>query len=154
MNNFYATFVTLAAMLMFAGCNNQESAPVPASAASPAPAPAPTWLASSEGEYPGVTVAVRELKRGPYTLRLKFVVINHSNSGFVLTSDFADSASLRDDMCGIHLIDEANKRKYFVVQDAQSVCLSSGQQTTATIFEGSQRSLWAEFPAPPPEVQK
>ena len=46
-----------------------------------------------------------------------------------------------------------NKKKYFVVRDSEKNCLCS--QAVDDVKEGGGRvTLWAKFPAPPPEVQK
>jgi hypothetical protein len=159
LNNFYTTFVMLAAIWLFAGCSKQESPPEQASAAASAPAstptptPAPKWLATTEGEYPRLTAAVQELKRGPNTLMLKLVMINQSDK-FRGDLNFDDGALVMSNpsISGVHLIDEANNKKYFVVKDSEGDCICS--RRIEGIQPWSQKVLWAQFPAPPDDVEK
>ncbi len=155
LNNFYATFVMLAAVWLFGGCSKQQSPPAQASApaSTPTPAPAPKWLATSEGEYPRLTAAIQELKRGPNTLMLKLVMINQSGNGRGdLDFDYEEGViTSRPSISGVHLIDEANNKKYFVVKDSEGDCICS--RRIEGIQPWSQKALWAQFPAPPDEVQ-
>src|SRR2546426_6943677 len=73
------TEVLLFGITLLAGCSNKEKesrkapepvpapapAPQPAPAPAPAPAPpaAPSGMPSTQGEHPGLTVAIQELKR-------------------------------------------------------------------------------------------
>jgi hypothetical protein len=98
-------------------------------------------LATAQGEVPEVTVAVQELRRRPNALMLKVAVINHSYQPYMFFN-FSD----------IHLIDEANQKKYFVMRDAEGNPSCSGGDPD--IMDGSQAILWAEFPLPPDDVQK
>jgi hypothetical protein len=52
----------------------------------------------------------------------------------------------------IHLIDQDSKKKYFVVTDSDGHFVCSND--IANIAPKSQITLWAKFPAPPPEVRK
>jgi hypothetical protein len=160
-NNIYTSIVMFAAILLLAGCSRQESAPATAVAptaapattapvpAAPAPTPAAKWLASTQGDYPGITIAVQELKRGPYALKLKLVLINESGDAFRFEDKFGDWR----DIGGIHLIDMTNKRKYFVVRDHDGTCLCS-RNLPIDLDNGSRMVLWAEYPLPPDDVQK
>lgn len=143
----------------------QTPAPAPPTAASPPAAqPAPTppalatnsssltgALATTQGEFPGITVAIQELKRSSNTLTLKIAIINQSKNDFAFGYNFGEGNEFGS-IGGIHLIDAANKKKYFVVRDTDGACACSRGITN--IFVGSQSVLWAKFPAPPDDVQK
>jgi hypothetical protein len=143
-----------------------------ATTATVAPAPQPTAttattasvspstgaVASTEGETPGLRIDVTELKRtSGGTLNLKFVVVNNGAERFSRTSDyFGDynvSADHYHDVSGIHLIDPVNKKKYFVVTDAEKKCVCS-KAIFDRVEPGAKANLWAKFPAPPPDVTK
>jgi hypothetical protein len=53
---------------------------------------------------------------------------------------------------GVHLIDAASKKKYFVVTDSDGTVLTSNN--IPNIAPKSQITVWAKFPAPPDDVQK
>ena len=127
------------------------------SMAAPAPAaPAATGIASSDGEESGVKVVVQELKRGSAdTVTLKFTIINGSAKKLIFGYAMGDpkhGASDYASVGGVQLIDEAGKKKYFVVRDTQNKCVCS--QEVKDIAPGSSKNLWAKFPAPPANVQK
>src|ERR1700690_1939511 len=88
-----AVFLVIAAM---AGCGKKEEAqpvqaPAPASQAAPSPAPtsapapaaapvsAGTPLAATDGDIPGIRVAVNELRRSSSAVTLKFTVYNDTD---------------------------------------------------------------------------
>jgi hypothetical protein len=132
------------------------AAPPPAAAA-PVPAPAaPTGLATADGEKSGVTAVVHELKRtSGGTLSLKFSITNGSQDDVSFGYNFADPSHDVIDFSsvgGVQLIDEANRKKYFVVRDSAGKAVCS--QKISDIKPGQTTNLWARFPAPPPEVQK
>lgn len=127
----------------------------------PAPAvPAPVAqvkqiIASTDGDWPDVTVDIFELKRtGGDTLTLKFTINNGSSENVDFSYNFGEGGGTIDfnTIGGTHLLDVANKKKYFVVRDAQGKCTcSSGLKS---IPPGSKGNLWAKFPAPPANVSK
>ena len=132
------------------GCNSTGSsaaptpapAPAPAAAAAPQPASAVNTSApATQGEYPGITLTIQELKRSSNVLTLKFVMANQSKQSFRLGA-----------VGGVHLIDGTNKKKYFVVRDSDGACLCS--RGVPMIETGAQAALWAKFPLPPDDVQK
>ena len=131
--------------------------PVPATTSSAPAAAAPAGvIASTEGEKPGVKIDITELKRASGgTVSLKFVLSNNSDRDYGTSNqhlaDYETSSDYRA-VSGIHLVDPVNKKKYFVVRDAEKNCLCS--QAVDDIKAGSRAALWARFPAPPPEVQK
>ncbi len=131
--------------------------PVPATTTSAPAAAAPaSVIASTEGEKSGVKIDITELKRASGgTVSLRFVITNNSDSSFPIGgAHLADSEVSSDyrSVSGIHLVDPVNKKKYFVVRDAEKNCLCS--QNADDVKPGDRASLWAKFPAPPPEVQK
>jgi hypothetical protein len=134
-----------------------STTPVPATT-SPAPAAAAPAgvIASTEGEKPGVKIDITELKRASGgTVSLKFILSNSSDKDYGMASQhLADNETGSDyrAVSGIHLVDPVNKKKYFVVRDAEKNCLCS--QAVDDIKSGTHAALWARFPAPPPEVQK
>ena len=75
-----------------------------------------------------------------------------SKDGFAFGYSFGEGGGDFGTISGIHLIDAANKKKYFVVRDTDKACVCSSN--IANIAAGSQSVLWAKFPAPPDDVQK
>lgn len=156
----------LVVISLLVGCSKNESsrgpapqstpAPAPAAQPSPAPAPAPSPASvpsggvATQGEFPGITVAVQELKRGSNTVTLKFLVANQSSQQFPTYYNFHETEAHSVD--GVHLIDPVGKKKYFVVRDTGGACLCSRE--IQAIAPGAQSVLWAKFPAPPEDVQK
>jgi hypothetical protein len=130
----------------------QSPQPTTQPAASPAPVPSTmAALASADGEKQGLRVEVTELKRTSVgTLNLKFVMINDSDTKLELyKQDFGDDWAT---ISGVTLVDEKNKKKYFVVRDSEKKCLcSSGLNNLPS---KDRINLWAKFPAPPEDVQK
>jgi hypothetical protein len=129
-------------MMLFATVLSFAVAPSTSSAAS--------VLATAEGEKPGVSVEVTELKRtSGGTVNLKFVMINDSEKNVDLyKEDFGSYGTVS----GVALVDEKNKKKYFVVLDSGHKCLcSSGLKN---LPPKSRVNLWAKFPAPAEDVQK
>ncbi len=152
------TLLLLASIPTLGGCSKKEEAAVPPPQQQPAPQPTPqpaptssaNALPSTQGEFPGLTLTIQELKRSSSTLTLKFVL--QSKGGFAIQYGFGESDKEFGNISGIHLIDEANRKKYFVVRDADGACVCS--RDIANIAAGSQSVLWAKFPAPPDDVQK
>lgn len=105
-----------------------------------------------EGEYPGIRVAIQELKRTSNTLTLKFMIINDGNSGFGFGYNFVEKNADLYSISGVHLIDAAGKKKYFVVRDSGDIPLCS--RNIPEIAAKSRSLLWIKFPAPPDDVQK
>ena len=81
-------------------------------AAAPSFAAAP--IVTSDGEAPGITLQVQELKVSNATVMLKFTVVNNGSSAFN-PDTLADKDVPKPDyhsISGIYLIDAANKKKY------------------------------------------
>lgn len=111
-------------------------------------------IATTDGEAPGTSIQVLELKVSNGTVMLKFSMVNDSDAGF-------DTASLRDmnvakadgnAVSGIYLIDVANKKKYFPVVDTDGHCICS--RDARNVQSKSSGNLWAKFPAPPDSVTR
>jgi hypothetical protein len=117
---------------------------------------AQTPLGVADGETPGVRVEVTELKRvSGGAVNLKFVMINDSDKKVGFGYSFVDRDHETVDFSsigGVHLIDAAGKKKYFVIRDAEKKCVCS--QKLADLQPKSRMNLWAKFPAPPDDVQK
>jgi len=170
------TLATVLIVLLF-GCKKSETAtPAPtstpaaattATAAAPqsatataapvAAAPTAGAIGSTDGEKQGAHIDITELKRtSGGTVSLKFVVSNSGSEKLGLYSDYlGDSKVSHDsyrDVSGIHLLDPVNKKKYFVVTDSERHCVCS--KNIPDVDPGGKVSLWARFPAPPPEVTK
>ena len=172
---------TLAPVLLLAtlaSCARKETAPSPEpSAAAPtasapvvtastpvtaAPAPAapaalvPSGIATADGEAPGVTATIKELKRSSGgTVSLKLVITNGSDRNVATGYSFVDPDNEGRDfnsIGGVHLIDPVGKKKYFVARDAEKKCVCS--QGIKDIPPGASVNVWAKFAAPPAEVQK
>ena len=113
-------------------------------------------LATADGEAPGLRVEVMELKRvSGGTVNLKFVMINDSGKSVDFGYSFVDRSHDVVDfksIGGVHLIDAAGKKKYFVVRDSGKKCVCS--QNLKDLQPKSRMNLWAKFPAPPENVEK
>ena len=161
------------AFLLLAACSKKEttttetSAAPPASetaavaptattsAASPPSAATPGGIATADGEQSGITLSVQELKRtSGGTVSLKFSITNGSSEPMDYGYNFGekDRASDYGSLGGVVLIDEANKKKYFVVRDSEGQCVCS--RGLKDQKAGETRNLWVRFPAPPDDVQK
>lgn len=129
-----------------------SAAPPPATAT----APATVGIASADGDTPGITVAVKELKRSSGdTVSLKFVITNGSDKRLGIGYDFGDPdhhIGDYDSVGGITLLDPVGKKKYFVARDSNNKCVCS--QGLKDISPGSSTNGWAKFPAPPLGVDK
>lgn len=135
----------------------QPPAPTATTASVTPAAPTPGAIASTDGERQGAHIDVTELKRtSGGTVTLQFVLTNNSSTSFATVGNyFGDPQVSKDsyrDLSGIHLLDPANKKKYFVVTDSEKSCVCS--KNIDDIAAGGRASLWAKFPAPPPEVTK
>ena len=130
---------------------NPATAPAPPPASAPQPAAnVSTNALATQGEYPGITVAVQELKSSSNALTLKFVMTNQSKQEFAAYYTLHEKEAHSVD--GIHLIDPVGKKKYFVVRDSDGACLCSRE--IQGIAAGAQSVLWAKFPPPPDDVRK
>jgi hypothetical protein len=133
------------------------AAPPPAAAATAAPAPAAAaaGVTTADGDTPGVTLVVKELKRGSGgTVTLKFTIANGSAKELGFGYNYGDPEHQIADFSsvgGVSLIDPAGKKKYFVARDADGKCICS--QSMKDLAPGASANVWAKFPAPPDDVQ-
>jgi hypothetical protein len=119
------------------------------------PAIAAGPIATTESEDPGRKIEVTELKRSGDVLTLKFRLVNEADKKLDFGYDFGDGALGATDsgtIGGIHLIDEKNKKKYFVIRDEKQVCVCS--RGLRSVEAKGSANLWARFPAPPEGVEK
>jgi hypothetical protein len=127
-------------------------------AATPAAAPATAGaaIATADADQPGVSVAVKELKRGSGGIvSLKFTFINNSEKSLGFGYNYGDPAhEIRDhgSVGGVQLIDPVGKKKYFVARDSEGICVCS--RGVPDVPKGGTINMWAKFPAPPDDVQK
>lgn len=122
-------------------------------AAPPDAAPPAAGIATAVGEQSGITLLVQELKRtSGGTVSLKFSVRNASGEALAYGYNYGEKDRRSDygSMGGVTLIDEANKKKYFVVRDSEGQCVCS--RGLKDQKPGETRNLWARFPAPPDDV--
>jgi hypothetical protein len=138
---------------------SQQQAAAPASTAAPSAAPvfpassSNSAMATTEGDVPGLKIAINELKRTSNTVTLKFTVYNGTDNNFRSQGVFdGDEYHRYRHLGGVHLIDTQSKKKYFVVTDSDGKVLSSND--FPDIAPRSQIMVWAKFPAPPEDVQK
>jgi hypothetical protein len=108
-------------------------------------------IATTDGETPGLSIQVQELKVVSGALMLEFTLKNGSDQGVDLYSTMSGSEGQSVD--GIYLIDVPGKKKYFVVEDTDNHCLCSRTINRNVAPNGSE-AFWAKFPAPPDSVQK
>ena len=129
------------------------SAPAPAPAAAAAPAAPSAPSAATEGDIPGIRVAINELKRTSSSVTLKFTLYNDSATTFKVYGTF-DEDPYRGyrNFGGVHLIDTASKKKYFAVADSDKKCLCSDD--VADMPSNSSVALWVKYPPVPDDVQK
>ena len=127
----------------------------PASTTPPALTASGLVLAKSDGEKPGMSVEVTELKRSSGdTITLKFTMFNNSSENADFGNNYRDPDFVVDygSVGGVHLVDAVNKKKYLVVRASDTKnCLCS--QGNANIVPGGRSNLWAKFPAPPEDVK-
>jgi hypothetical protein len=101
-------------------------------------------------------VVVQELKRtSGGTVAMKFTITNGSDKAMGTGYAFGDKDHETIDfnsVGGVHLVDEAGKKKYFVVRDTDGKCVCS--QGVKDLKPGGTANLWARFPAPPDNVAK
>jgi hypothetical protein len=112
-------------------------------------------LATADGEAPGLSLEVRQLKVSNGTVLLTFVIKNDGDTAFSPDALHDMAATKEPDfhsISGIYLVDGANKKKYLVMYDTANQCLCS--RGSQNINPKSSANLWAKFPAPPDNVQK
>jgi hypothetical protein len=120
-----------------------------------AAAPSVAEELKAEGTFPGLSVVVQELKRDEAnSVTLRFQLVNDSDKSVGLGGKFKDPSAKSaggNDVGGVHLIDNVNKKKYLVVRDSTGKCACA---EVRCIDKGGRVSLWAKFAAPPENVEK
>ncbi len=110
-------------------------------------------MTATDGDIPGIRVAINELKRTSNSVTLKFTLYNDSNNTFTVYGTFAESPySGYRNFGGVHLIDTVSKKKYFAVADSDNKCLCSDD--VADLAKNSSVALWIKYAAIPDDVQK
>jgi hypothetical protein len=110
-------------------------------------------VATADGETPGLSLQIQDLKVSNGTVMLKFSIAN--NSAAPLAGWALKDGNIAKDgyaVSGVYLIDVANKKKYFVIVDADGHCVCS--RDISDIPPKGSANLWAKFPAPPDSVKK
>jgi len=108
-------------------------------------------IATTDGETPGTSIQVQELKLVSGALMLKFTIKNKSDKPVDLYSTMISNEGQSVD--GIYLLDVPGKKKYLVVRDADNHCLCS-REINRTLNPNESAAFWAKFPTPPDSVQK
>jgi hypothetical protein len=146
---------TTSAALPAAGVETTSTAATTASATAATTA-SPAGAITADGDTPGVTATLKELKRGSGgTLSLKLVITNASAKALGAGYNYGDPDHHIGDFSsfgGVQLIDPVGKKKYFVARDAEGHCVCS--RDVKDIAPGASVNVWAKFPAPPDDVQK
>lgn len=162
----------LAIVLAITGCSTKEAAPAGSNSSVPAPssltapqtppaaaAPASSAavIATADGETDGIKAEILDLKRDSGgTVTLKFALVNNSKQDVGFGYGFGDDANFHitdfDSIGGVNLVDTVNKKKYMVARDSENHCLCS--RGLSGVGPGTRKNLYAQFPAPPDDVQK
>jgi len=118
-------------------------------------APAVAAELKAEGNEPGLSVLIQDLKRDEAnSVTLRFQLVNDSDKSISFHGKFEDHEAKGrdgDEVGGIHLIDNANKKKYLVVRDTNGKCACA---KLGSLAKGAKANLWAKFAAPPENVEK
>ena len=116
-----------------------------------APSLAAEPVASADGETPGLSIQVQELKLVSGALMLKFTIKNDSDKAADVTNTMSGAEGATVD--GIYLVDVPGKKKYLVVRDSEDHCLCS-RSIQRNLVPSASLAFWAKFPVPPDSVQK
>jgi len=116
---------------------------------------APTLAAElkADGTEPGISIVIQDLKRDESnSVTLRFQLVNESGKPFHPGCKWREASNRAcEEVGGVHLIDNANKKKYLVVRDSAGKCACS---TVQQVKAGARSNLWAKFAAPPANVEK
>jgi hypothetical protein len=116
---------------------------------------APTLAAElkAEGSEAGISIVIQDLKRDESnSVTLRFQVINETTKSFDPGCKWREASNRAcEEIGGVHLIDNANKKKYLVVRDSTGKCVCS---VVRQVRAGARSNLWAKFAAPPANVEK
>ncbi len=118
-----------------------------------APLAAAAQELKAEGSVPGVSIVIQDLKRDESnSVTLRFQLINNSDKPYSPGCTLREASNRPcEEIGGVHLIDNTNKKKYLVVRDADGKCVCS---TIRRLDKGARMNLWAKFAAPPANVEK
>src|SRR5258707_243914 len=87
---------------------------------------APTLAADlkAEGTEPGISIVIQDLKRDESnSVTLRFQLVNESGKAFHPGCKWREASNRAcEEVGGVHLIDNANKKKYLVVRDSTGKC--------------------------------
>ncbi|HYU13273.1 MAG TPA: hypothetical protein VEK82_11895 [Stellaceae bacterium] len=116
-------------------------------------APARAAELKAEGTEPGISIVIQDLKRDESnSVTLRFQLINDSGKSFHAGCKWREASNRAcEEIGGVHLIDNANKKKYLVVRDNTGKCACS---VMPQVKAGARANLWAKFAAPPANVEK
>jgi hypothetical protein len=137
-----------------------------ATSATPAPVPGPVVAASEQGDLPGITLAVNQLRRSDSTtVTLIFTVANKGTTPYTFDWTWGEAGIVKVgdvftfDMSGVYLVEPEGKKKYLVLRDTDKHCICStgifrsGAAITG-LTPGKEATMFAKFPAPPASVAK
>ena len=81
----------------------------------------------AEGTEPGISIVIQDLKRDESnSVTLRFQVVNDSGKFFHPGCKWREASNRAcEEIGGVHLIDNANKKKYLVVRDSTGKCVCS-----------------------------
>ena len=116
-------------------------------------APAVAAELKAEGNEPGLNVVIQDLKRDESnSVTLRFQLVNESGKAFHPGCKWREASNRAcEEVGGVHLIDNANKKKYLVVRDSTGKCACA---KLGSLAKGAKANLWAKFAAPPENVEK
>jgi hypothetical protein len=145
--------LALVAAIVGTGCDRKAAG----ASAAPEAAPVPKKAAAlGEGRLDNLPLIVRvtEVKRvGPDAMLVSLLLLNPDQTksvavGSAFAADEADAGSLAD----LYLLDEARRKKFFILRDDPGGPASS--RDVIEVPAGAERAVWARFPAPPSGVQQ
>lgn len=107
----------------------------------------------AEGTEPEISVIIQDLKRDESnSVTLRFQLINDSGKSFFPGCAWRETGNNPcEEIGGVHLIDNGNKKKYLVVRDNTGKCTCS---VLREVKAGARANLWAKFAAPAANVEK
>jgi hypothetical protein len=101
---------------------------------------APDAIATRATNWQGIVADVMEFRRTGKTLTATIRLRCLDECGLVESRDYST-----------YVLDESGGKKYAVLKDEQDNGIAGGFGTVA-MSKGEERTLWAKFPAPPPDV--
>jgi hypothetical protein len=97
----------------------------------------------AEVTEPGISIVVTDLKRDESnSVTLRFQLVNESGKAFHPGCKWREASNRPcEEVGGVHLIDNANKKKYLVVRDSAGKCACS---TVQQVKAGARSNMWAK----------